>query len=596
MSLGTPLGVAPARRTSRASVHTTLGASAVLAWGRRLFSVALVAVGLAACHDEPATAPRATPLRAVAAPAAGGDSLALVPLARGLAAALADAGLRRQVVEDLRDSPFPEHGIHAVSYLAGPRGRPLLEAMARGVAQQPAELLALAARTPDLALVLPVRWDRVSWTGDSASVAVASARTRAQWVQLGRTVAYTATGDSVPVVMDRPVEKPVVALLKADAAFGADPETVRSRAPGQKRRTVTTHAETYGAVEAPVPAGAPEPGAGQSARGQARPPGDLLRPRDGGVTTQGIEQCNGDVNCICYWDPSDYRCPRYEPPTYDGLQLAYTDGDCRYSWINPNYSDTDGDGLDQWCEEALARAFRPYMAIDPYDQDARREEYWAAYPAEDGANQIQLFYAFSYYYDRGSYNWFNAKPHQGDSEFLVVRVQYFSNGYWQVRSAFFAAHWRSPTDASQNVTWDHIEYRGPRRGRSLVYVSWDKHASYNTLLACDRGAYSTDTCDGNRLVVGDPRYEAEVVWWANLGNPPAYFNINGVERYYPGAPALIDCISAREISSNRSECFWSGPDFRGWQQADWLYGSDSSGDAAGPYWRALLAYLYRGNP
>ena len=157
MSLGTPLGVAPARRTSRASVHTTLGASAVLAWGRRLFSVALVAVGLAACHDEPATAPRATPLRAVAAPAAGGDSLALVPLARGLAAALADAGLRRQVVEDLRDSPFPEHGIHAVSYLAGPRGRPLLEAMARGVAQQPAELLALAARTPDLALVLPVR-------------------------------------------------------------------------------------------------------------------------------------------------------------------------------------------------------------------------------------------------------------------------------------------------------------------------------------------------------------------------------------------------------------------------------------------------------
>jgi hypothetical protein len=570
-----------------------------------VLGVTLVALWLAACQDDPSTAPQGLPSLAAAAEGPTHDSLALEPLARALSRALGDVALRRQVAEDFRDSPFPEHGVHAVSYLAGSRGRPLLEAMAKAIRQPPAELLSLAARVPDLALVLPVRWDRVSWTGDSAVVTVASGRTKAQWVQLGQTFALTAHGDSVPIVMDRIVGYPVIAFLRADRSFGSDPENTRSRAPKQQRRTVSTHTETYGAgpTAVPIPTqGSEQNAAGLAQRGSAQKAPSHGLPQNGDVRAQYDPGCGTQYECPCSQYPDEPYCEpdgggtpppgTHVPGSGTLLPSGFTDQSCRASWPNAG-PDTDGDGLTQQCEYELAYAFRPYLKLLNDDQDRRREEYWAAYPpSQYDAYRVHLFYAFSYYFDHGDPT-FNSYKHQGDSEFLVVRVKYDRTYGWQLESAFYAAHWRTPTDASQNVYWYQIEYPGTQRVRPLVWVAREKHGSYNTRLACDRGAYSTDTCDDNILIMGHPEFEAEVGWNYNLGNASwtRYDPTYGTSTHYPGN-FLANCVSARETSSPRQECFWTGEDFRGWRNPWDMYG-DRAG--AGPYRTSLYEFLYR-NP
>ena len=88
--------------------------------------------------------------------------------------------------------------------------------------------------------------------------------------------------------------------------------------------------------------------------------------------------------------------------------------------------------------------------------------------------------------------------------------------------------------------------------------------------------------------MGNPLYEAEVGYSYNLGNAPITKTDHLGTRYFPGN-TLVDCVYAREISSPRQECFWSGTDFRGWQNPWDLYG-DRAG--AGTYWLSLVQYLY----
>src|SRR5438552_1556100 len=94
----------------------------------------LLLLCLPGCRDV--LAPPVTPEPSLSRPnfaksAAEADSSAVHLLARALALSMRDSKVRRQVLEDLRDSPFPRHKLDLKSYLRGARGRSLADAGAR---------------------------------------------------------------------------------------------------------------------------------------------------------------------------------------------------------------------------------------------------------------------------------------------------------------------------------------------------------------------------------------------------------------------------------------------------------------------------------
>lgn len=521
---------------------------------------------VAACQDA-LTAPSRTPAPrpAAAAAAVEPDSLALPTLARGLGLALADTALRQQVLEDLRDSPFAEHTIHAASYLAGPRGRQLLEAAAARSGLPVATLLSSVARTPDLAFVVPVKLDRIRWEGASDVVVVATARTKADIIARGSVDGVTTKGERVVINPSQVSPFPVVALLRADAPFGSDPEAVRGRAPHRTRSTVSTREETYHVAG---PAGA--------------------------VTTQGVESCPpNELSCICYYTPSDPRCAPSPAPTGPGVKLPsqFDDYSCRSTAV---YSDYDNDGLNEKCEAELAYAFRPQLSISASDDYPFREPYWAVYPTTQPGvaepYQLQIFYAVSWYRDAGSpvdpVHGYTA--HQGDSEFIVIRVKYYSYQFWTVNSAFLSAHYGDWGDSSAEVDWQLLEWAQYTRGRARIYTAEDKHGSYYSRSQCDKGAYYADNCDRNLDSLGRARYEVEALPTANLGNTPLVRN--GV--YFRGNPTpTLDCVASRKFASGgRRECYWTGTAFRGWQDDHDGY---LDGTSASAYNQVIYTWLYR---
>lgn len=523
----------------------------------RFIPLAALLLGLAACDNNVASVKPTLAGGAQESRAPARDSLALEPLSRGLAIALRDEDLSRQLFEDLRDSPFPEHVIHAASYLAGPRGRPLLEAAANASGRSPGELLALAGRTSDLAFYMPVKLDRITWRGTPGVVVTASARTRDEWVRLGDARGFDGQGNEVTIPMDAPPGFTVVALLRSGVAFGSNPEAARSAAPRQSRATVSTRDETYGG----------RPGGG------------------GGGGDIGTQACPpNEMSCICYENPADPRCAPSQPynPGGETTFSSFDDWSCRD--LTYNY-DSDADGLSDKCEYEVAHALRPYLTFDPYDRDRRREPYWAMYPSTIYSAVYQIVYALSYYTDWGP----NYK-HQGDSEFIVLRVRYLGYGKWGIMSAFLSAHWGAITDSSADITYEYLEYPGSNRGRPKIWVAVNKHANYRSRSSCDSGAGWTDTCDYNTFTKGDPAYEVEVLHYANLGNHGRGYDPNtGAERWYPGS-IIQDCVTSRVYYfGGRRECYWTWKKFLGWHDD---YDGFMDGSSGGAYADALQRFLY----
>ncbi|WP_420126498.1 hypothetical protein [Longimicrobium sp.] len=523
---------------------------------RFIMPLAGLLLALGACDNNLAPRGPAPAGDAQLARAPARDSLALDPLARALALALRDETLSRQLLEDFRDSPFPDHQIHAASYLAGPRGRPLLDAAAQAAGRRPGELLALAARTSDLALTLPVRLDRISWRGTPNVVVTASARGRDAWVSLGDARGFDGQGNEVTIPMNTPPGFPVIALLRSDAAFGANAEAARARAPRKTRLTVSTREETYG--------------------------GSLPGGGDGEI---GIQACPpNELSCICYENPADSRCQVSAPynPGGEPTPSNFDWWSCRDLTVNV---DSDADGLSDKCEYEVAYAMRPYLTYDPADRDRRREPYWAMYPSTMYSSYHQIVYALSYYYDWGP----NYK-HQGDSEFIVLRVQYLGYGKWGVASAFLSAHWGAITDSSADITHPSLEYAGSTRGRPKIWVAVNKHANYRSRSSCDAGAAWTDSCDANVFIKGSAAYEVEVLPNANLGNHGrGYDYSSGAERWYPGA-IIHDCVPSRVyLFGGRQECYWTWKKFLGWQDN---YDGHMDGSSGGAYADVMQRFLY----
>lgn len=80
-------------------------------------------------QPERPTTPLTLPRQAEAARITNETPIEL--LSRGLAIAMTSPGIRDQLFQDLRDSPFEHHRVHFRSYLAGSRAATLAPAIAQ---------------------------------------------------------------------------------------------------------------------------------------------------------------------------------------------------------------------------------------------------------------------------------------------------------------------------------------------------------------------------------------------------------------------------------------------------------------------------------
>lgn len=233
------------------------------------------------------------------------------------------------------------------------------------------------------------------------------------------------------------------------------------------------------------------------------------------------------------------------------------------------YTDSDQDGLGDYCERRLAQAFAPQLLYWWVDS-VGREPKWVARPSVDGNGTVRISYLLSYYYDAGSYNagchtlagW-PCSPHVGDSEVVSVDVTYDpGSGHWMTKTVLMSQHGTHvPYDWSEGHTvciagscaTSRLIFPDVPRGYPLVFVSEGKHANYATRLECEEGGdFNVDTCAEN-----DTYARVSVLGIANIGSRAVH-------------TASQDCwLSANPdyvyySSNGRMECYWTGSSFRGW--------------------------------
>ncbi len=461
----------------------------------RLFAAfATLAIGVG-CGDD------RQPLTPIA-PAFFGNASDPGPfIARGIARALADSGLRMRLLTDLASSPFPKKRIHLLSYLRG-GGQPLAVAAAVALNVSPDELLG-DERLTGYQLIVPRSLDRVRWTGTNDLVVVGTDRSLRARAVTGLDFGFSTTGQPVNVPFWTKPQYPVLEISITDVAFPADPEAVRLAAGTVVQPTVSTREAELSAM---------------MGDGTECDPSDptLVIECPGGPVQGGV--------------PTGIRTVPFP--------------EC----VNPAAgSDADNDGLDDQCEFALALAFRPRLAFTPDDCDTTREPHWSANRHQTQTRWIRIFYAISYRRDCG---YFGGWSHQGDSEFIILEVSSMSSdSLWVLEYATLSAHWQSSGDETSTYRFDALQYPETYRGRPRIWVAKGKHANYRSKSVCDAGAYYADTCDGG----SDTGETVEMMELWNLGNS-----------WYPaGSTRRTDCVGSR-LGGPGMECFWTANSFRGW--------------------------------
>lgn len=170
---------------------------------------------LTACSD------RDSPTEAV--PAGAGLALAAVQegaareLARAVALALNDQGMRQRVRNDMVRSPFREHKLDLTSYLHGESGGILLAKMAKETGRSRGDLLGLMASAPVLEFYMPMRAHRAAWKGgDNLLVA-------AQLDERNAPEGFDLRGQPVALSKDAPPATPTLVLVPVETDFSTIP-------------------------------------------------------------------------------------------------------------------------------------------------------------------------------------------------------------------------------------------------------------------------------------------------------------------------------------------------------------------------------------
>ncbi len=431
-------------------------------------------------------------------------------LAKGIALALRDSTLRAQIVEDMRDSPFPQHSLPLRAYLQGRRGQPLAATAATALKIGARDLSALLASLPEVAFQAATREDRATWTGTGAIVVAGSASSLEDRDPSTALTGYTPDGSTASVPLTVDPSAVVLTITPPRSSFGRDPEARRAAAPRQSRRTISTWDAEVGVQYMP-----------------------------------------------CDYDCGEYGSPGYQVNPLQGLNLG-ADCDAYTMTVVDAGTDQDNDRKKDECEYRMAEAFRPLLVFHRGEALSGRESYWSV---QSAFGWMTIIYLLGYYRDGGSFS------HDGDSEFVVLRLEFDTNTQnWKVRSMITSAHWNAMVDNTKTSFWYDIQWESTPGGRPLVYASKDHHANYETESRCD--ARVGDECDprsvgllSNVLIYRD----------RNLGNSAHPFRLDSRVSNLPA-----DCTMSKDnpLGHPGVECFfttntWSpeeGPrdDFSGW--------------------------------
>jgi len=427
---------------------------------------ALLLIGIAACRDSlpTAVAPKASASSRAAADLADARDSTAALLARGIALAMADPSVRRQVFEDLRDSPFPYHTIHATSYLHGRRGRAIADAAAQALKVSSEQYLQLVRSTPALALGVGSAIDRLTWTGTEDIVVAATALSPAQAPSRVALVGYGVSGSKIAIPLRAKAHVPVLLLSPVPFAFPADPERRRAAAPHHNRTTISSPQVEQAAI--------------QSSTAECSP--DL--------------PYNEWVACMCVNDPNSLpECQEAPQPPPSSMAQADVGPECGngfYAVVNPG-NDRDSDGIRDACEQLFAKRFEPSLLFHHTETVAGREPH---YTVQLVNGYVAIGYLLSYYYDGG------AVSHQGDSEFIIIRLESAGGSVMRVVNITTSAHWGATAgwwfdetrtygpDAFQFAYDGYSAYPHP-----FIFVSRNHHGNYNTEYRCDQR--TGDECD-----------------------------------------------------------------------------------------------------
>jgi len=491
-------------------------------WRGGLWKVVSVLVVLSGCERPTPTAPLATPDVPVRSGTSTAADAGVDSVAHALALALSDNTIRQHLLEDLRDSPNPEHALHFRSYLAGTRGRTLLDAGASAAHMTPDAFLGFVKQLPDLQLVVERPIDRVRWTGGSDIAVYGTSMPRNTRSGISTELGFRLNGDTISIPVSTYAPFTYVTLEPSRMRSGSDPEQARAGAAHQSRSSISTKDEEM------------RPSTMTSSR-TIVPCDDCTDP--GGGTPDGIALNSLYTNAYCIGTAGQFSASE----------------------------DADIDGVRDNCEAALAQAFRPMLAMNNADAAPDMEPYWAVtktYGSSYGST-LKIFYALSYYRDPGDPN-FIVDAHDGDSEFIVVGVSSTGASRWHLDYETLSAHWGAGSSVDETATYGYasVEFPNEYRGRPRVWVSMNKHANYRSKSVCN--SMPQDRCDN--VFEWTVYRDAEILSSANLGDVWDHYR----DFTQAGAGRMRDCFTSRTpwMSDGGTECYWyptAGQDFfAGW--------------------------------
>ena len=282
-----------------------------------------------------------------------------------------------------------------------------------------------------------------------------------------------------------------------------------------------------------------------------------------------------DANSVRSDPPDPWECTPSEPCPWPDTARAWPQRDLSSDCaVSAEFLDTDGDGIADGCERAIATAFRPRLSMHEDEVSDRRETYWEVAPKN--TSLVRLFYALGYHEDPGAGPTPSWNRHKGDSEFVyaeVERVGDTNDGAeshrWRIKGMCLSAHWGSEGDASGcYVASMSAEISAPT---PLIFVAHRKHANYADLHSCSRLFVFgwSDKC-GMDVV-------KKITFAGRLG----------AMDQQKGWTSNIDTIVYPGV-----EKFWDATfRFCGWQEEE--NGESAREECAGSYYGPLAAYFIR---
>ena len=505
-------------------------------------------------------------------------------IAHALASSLASDTLRARLYRAFQESNLPEHRLNLNDYLA-------IDQMLSSRMQQHVPDSSVMAEIDGLQLWIPGALDRQRWTPDDNAIIVPIdiAALNSPDVIAAPMMGFRIGGDTVSVRSYTWIPETLVALMPADSI------TISEYDPSSLRVSLGTDVvpTIVGTISTPVDETRLLRQRGlRLDQGELSLPTDLFRPDQLLVPDESRLQDLLNVPDLVVV-PSETFAPLDDSDdwidemvgewvTQEGGVVGYDLGtsfaECYDSRNANDYHelDRDGDSLDDDCEYQIASEFAPVLMFDREESGSERETYWAVRTMESLEASVAVFYALGYYQDTG-----DVRPHNGDSEFIVLYVKNFGGARWAVWGVVMSAHYgqKLPPGADNSKGTFSPEWADTVGGRPVVWVSRGKHANYKSRQECNGGLYNWLQGIGHRTGLRDA--EAVDICGDNPIRDSVYVQVDA--NIGGNGMVLVNCTWS-QVGNGRSgmECLWDKDRvFRGWAGGD---------DGVTPYGRLLDAF------